>query len=332
VNLRTFGGATRARLERRFHRESGRLHWVAAAVGLRSAALIGRRERGGVYVVLGKIPASDDSCQRALLSCFAAFADAGVLVHLLLLDYARDADYTINGLRDRSLLPAAVTVRYFWRDAAPSGDGGAITRPLVGLPQPATAARMPGRSHRTIYSQDGLPLISVTAKDHGAEVEHFGSTGAATQRDEYDERGRLVRTLDLIEATGDVATHRYRDADGTCWLSAWVNQSNGASGPLQMHRPSLREFATYSDVHAAWVTAKLQRSIAPLIIAADNQSARVVAKSRHPTAYRVTLKVDGTVPADPRSLLEFYSHVTSPTARRRRPSAVQPPAPLIDAR
>jgi hypothetical protein len=327
VNLRTFGGATRARLERRFHRESRRLHRVAADVRLRSAALIGRRERGGVYVVLGKIPASDDSCQRALLSCFVAFADAGVRVHLLLLDYARDADYTINGLRDRSLLPAAVTVRYFWRDAAPSGDGGAITRPLVGLP-----ARMPGRSNRTIYYQDGLPLISVAAKDHGAEVEHFGSTGAAVQRDEYDERGRLVRTLDLIEATGDVATHRYRDADGTCWLSAWVNQSSGRLGPLQMHRPSFREFATYSDVHAAWVTAKLQRSIAPLIIAADDESARVVAKSRHRRAHRVTLKVDGTVPADACSLLEFYSHVTSPTARRRRPSAVQTPAPLTDAR
>ena len=166
MNLRTFGGATRARLERRFHRESGRLHWVAAAVGLRSAALIGRRERGGVYVVLGKIPASDDSCQRALLSCFAAFADAGVLVHLLLLDYARDADYTINGLRDRSLLPAAVTVRYFWRDAAPSWSGCHNRLQLPGCRAGLIGPSIPRMAFRSSPSprKTTVPRLNISAR------------------------------------------------------------------------------------------------------------------------------------------------------------------------
>ena len=329
MNFRAFGGAARLRVEGLARLRVRQLGRLVRRAGWRLAGAIRRRERGAVYVVLGQVPARDDPARQALLSCLRIFANAGVHVHLLLLDYVGDADQAISGLRDHGLSPAAATVKIFWRDASPTGDGGAYAQPMAGT-QPTTAVRMPGSPSHTMYFRDGLPVIAVTGGGRAVAVEHFGSFGAPVRRDDYDERGRLVRTQELVEDTGEVATYRYLDGDGSCWLSAWIDHVSGRSGPLQQHRPTRREFATYSDVWAYWVTRQLRVSATPLIISVDSVGAEVVGKSRHPAAYRVRIDPDAVGSADPNSVLEFYAYATSANSRRRRSrvGTVTPPPPL----
>jgi hypothetical protein len=328
VNLRTFGGAPRVYVEEELHLRLGQVGRAAARAGCRWGSWISRKERGGVHVVLGRIPDGDEPTWRALLVGIGAFADAGIRVNLMVLEYAPDAGLAINGLRDRGLLPAAATVKCFWQEAAPSGDGGAYSPPLGGLPQQAAAIRLPGHNARTIYMHDGLPVLAVLDEGGAITVEHLGPMGTSRQRDEYDDRSRLVRILDMIEESGAVATRRYLDADGACWLSEWVDQSSGVSGPFQLHRPKPREFATDRDVYAWWVATEIQQSAAPLIISVDKIGAHVVAKSFHPCAYRVTLQTDRVPWPDPESLLAFYAYAVSRTLHRRSTAAVEPPSPL----
>jgi hypothetical protein len=291
---------------------------------MRLPALVGRIERGGVYFVVSTMPRRDDRGSQAVLACARVFADSGVPVHLLVLEFARDADHEVARLRQNALLPEAATVRYFWRHAAPSGDGGFLTETLRDVASTATAVHA---QDRTTYFVDGVPVATVTQKQLGLEVEHLGHDGAPIRRDDYDEHHRLVRRLELRPDTGKVAMRRYLDADGTCWLSAWVVASSGRSGPVQVHSPRPVEFATYSDVRARWVSGELHRSVAALVVSDDSASSRVVARSRHPAAHRVVIGPEQP-PFHSADLLSFYEQAITPPWRRDRSSLMWPPPPL----
>ncbi|MGH8777043.1 MAG: hypothetical protein ACRDWI_18480 [Jiangellaceae bacterium] len=304
----------------------GRARRLGERLVLRVPALFGRVERAGMYVVVSKLPCGDDADARAVLDCANAFASAGVAVHILVLEFARDAEHQAALLHRRELLPAGVSWRYFWRHAAPSGDGGWPVDALRDLPPAAQPVTMPGMPARTTYFVDGLPVARVTDRQRGLVVEHLGPDGAPRRRDDYDERHRLVRMVDVSPETGKVATRRYLDADGTCWLSAWVGPS-GRSGPLQVHLPTPTEYASDRDVRARWVTRELHRSAAVLVVAADAASGRVVSRSRHPAAHRLAVEADPR-PVRVEDLLAYFRHVTKPAWRRGRRAAPAPPAPL----
>ncbi|MGH8823987.1 MAG: hypothetical protein ACRDVN_05865 [Jiangellaceae bacterium] len=325
--LRALPRATRFLLGRMAGPRSRRTRRAAELLLMRAPALVGRAESGGVYFVVSTILRRDDPRTEAILACARAFADAAVPVHVLVLEFARDADHEVAQLMRGASLPRSATVRYFWRHAAPSGDGGFATAALRDLPVTARGVLTPGHPERTSYFVDGLPVATVTQLQHGLEVEHLGPDAAPIRRDDYDERRRLVRMLDLRPDTGQAAMRRYLDADGTCWLSAWVNPSSGRSGPVQVYSPTPMEFAGYRDVWARWVTRELHRSASALVISDDAVSGRVVARSRHPAAHKVAVGPEPR-PVHSAELLAFYQHVITPAWRPRRSGVSSPPAPL----
>ena len=323
-------GALPRAVRLRLSRTAGHHAWRARRAGqrvlMRLPALVGRVERGGVYFVVSTMPRLDDQRTRAVLACARVFADVGVPVHVLVLEFTRDADHEVARLTHSGLLPQAATVRYFWRHAAPSGDGGFPSDVLKDVPLSATAVAAPGQPDRTTYFVKGIPVATTTESRHGVEVEHFGHHGGPIRRDDYDERHCLVRMLELRPDTGKVAMCRYLDADGTCWLSAWVNPSSGRIGPVQVHSPSPMEFATDDDVRAHWVTRELHKSAAAVVVFDDASSGRVVARSRHPAVHKVALGPEQPA-AHSADLFAFYQRAITPW-RRGRSSVLSPPPPL----
>jgi hypothetical protein len=324
--LAVLSRAVRVRLGRSARRQARRARRAGERLRMRWPALVGRVEHDGVYFVVSKIPRGDDPRSQAILGCARKFADSGVPVHLLVLEFERDVDSEVDRLK-QDALPRLATVKCFWRDAAPSGDGGGFPDTLRDVPQTAISVVTPGHPGRTTYFNAGLPIATVTELQRGLEVEHLAPDGAPIRRDDYDERRRLVRMLELRPDTGRVAMHRYVDSDGTCWMSAWVNPSSGQSGPLQVYSPTPMELATYGDVQARWISREIHRSATALVVSDDAASGRVVAKSHHPAAIRMAVAPDSR-PVRAEDLLAFYRRALTPVWRRGRSSMLSPPAPL----
>jgi hypothetical protein len=248
----------------------------------------GRGQRTGVFIVVSTIGTGEQAPSPTLMQSINTAAAAGAPVEVLLADYDADLDAQFAAYVEHDELQAGVTVRRFWRDATP---GAGLSRPrhttagLVAGPAPGAEVG----EWRAAFYRSGTPALAVDEKPTGSIVEHYGTLGQPVRRDEIDAEGRLVRIVDIHPDTGRDVTHRYPMGDDTCWLSVWVNATDGSLGPAHQHLPAPREFASLRAVQARWIDQVAARTARPVLIAADAQSQELVRMVEHTGAIRGVL-------------------------------------------
>ncbi|SNR76946.1 hypothetical protein SAMN06265360_11856 [Haloechinothrix alba] len=231
-------------------RAAGRARSTVGLVRLCGLVLALRVRRHRVYVL---VAGAETAPLRTAVRCVRFAAGLRAPAELVVMDYSNDpaAAGALAGA------PAGVAVRLFWRDAAPDG-GGATPRYTSGTadaPEPHPGSLE--RSWDTGYYQAGRPTMAVTERGRTTAVEHYQHGSMPSRRDEIDERGRLVRTVDLHPATGRAVTHRYLDTSGRCWMSVWID-TDGTVGRAQRHRPVATEFPSLRSAQAEWLASLLE--------------------------------------------------------------------------
>lgn len=267
--MRTRAALARAAVQRA-RRVVGRLKrrsLRAVRTGAVSVRLLARRRRWrGIYLLasgeeLAALPEPAIDRMREAVA-------AGVPVEVLVLDHAIEAT--------PRRLPSGVDVRRFWEDAAPGHNAYA---PGVERFDAATARPVPkpdGGWVRGRY-RDGLPVVAVDTNAAGTRVEHYGPSGLPVRREELDERGRLVRIIDLDASNGAEVAQRYFDASGACWLSV----GGGARGRALRHLPTPLEYPSFAAVQAEWASRRVATAVFPVVVPAGTASAAVEQQVRH---------------------------------------------------
>lgn len=237
-------------------------------------SLLAQRARGGTLFVLvsGHTTQGISAALRAVRLARKMRIPADVLV----------LDFVPVPILQEALnkFPADVPVLRFWRDAAPVG-GGAAPRHSTATLRPAPLPDLKERGKwRAGYYRAGQPVLAITERGQLTLIEHFGPGAAPVCRDEIDERGKLVRVVDLHPGTGREVTHRYFDAEGACWFSVDVEAATGALDVARRHRPHPHEFASYRDAQAEWIAQLLGRTATrPSRILAVDKISRTVART-----------------------------------------------------
>lgn len=234
----------RRRVARSMHRRAGR----ARVVGSLLAARVQRRP---VFLLLSGSETISPWYARWLRSA----AEHRVRTTVLVLDFVP------GGAR----LPDGLPARRFWLDAAPGGGGAAPRYSTAGCSEGPVAA-YGGETWLTGYYRDGKPALTITKLGAATIVEDYGTSGEPARREEIDERGKLIRLVDLHPADGREVTHRYLDSDGECWLSVWVDDEDSTLGRTQQHRGVQREFPTLRAAQASWVATQLSGAASPRVL------------------------------------------------------------------
>lgn len=277
-------------------------------------AATGRMQRRGVFVVISGLPADPEAFVRTI----RAAAEENVPVEVLVLDFDPSGEQWPVAHPEPGGFPSHVVVRRFWRDAVPEAGGSAPRYSTVTL----TPAPVPGPAEgqwRTGYLRRGAPVLAIDRVGAGTVVEHTNAAGLPLRREEIDAEGRLVRIVDLHPVTGQPVSHRYIGADGTCWLSVWIDPVSGRPGRTQRHRSPLREFPSYSAAQADWVSRCISITALPTVFVGDHSAERVVAKLKRSGVSRRTL-ADGGTAAGSNPLINGSTTV----ANERRDASPQP--------
>jgi hypothetical protein len=226
----------------------------------RSVARLTRLGRPGRLVVVATGHEAANLPEAALRAIGRSLA-RGEPVELVVLDFTWNA---------APAAPDGVAVRMFWREGAPAAGEFAPARrdDLYAAPVPARD----GEWSEGYYS-DGLPVMRVRTGPAGRQVDHLAEWGAVVRRDEIDERGRLVRTVDVDPQTGEDATHRYVAGDGSCWLSVPLHATRPA-GPVRQFKPAVRTYATLAEMQANWARTLVNRR--SRVLAAGAESKQIV--------------------------------------------------------
>ncbi|MGH3516723.1 MAG: hypothetical protein ACRDQ7_04790 [Haloechinothrix sp.] len=251
------------RARRRLRRLSGRARLVVSV-------LTASARRDSLYLLVSGSPA--DGLSPALVRTVRAAVTVRIPVEVLVLDFVPGGAESVP-----AELPAAVSVRRFWREAAPDGGGAAPRQATAPLPREPVPV---GEEWRTGYYRAGRPVLALRESEGATLVEHYGHAGVPVRRVEIDGRGTLVRIVDLHPATGRDVTHRYLDSDGECWLSVWVDGEDGTLGPTQQHRPHLREFESFRAAQAEWVAEQMARAARRRVVAVGRGAEQVAALVR----------------------------------------------------
>ena len=240
---------------------------LASRVRVLAKALTGGGKRRGLFVLAAgpEVGALPDDVRQAVGDAI----EKNVPVELLVLDPAWDVP--------AAGWPADVPTYRFWRDAAPGGGGFRSVASVDGLA--AGPVMLLDGSWLPGYYREGLPVLATTMKPGGTWLDHFGSFGYPARRDELDPDGGLVRVLDFHPTGPRAVTHRYFDADGSCWLSARI-ESDGSPGPAQRHRPRPVEYAGLAAVQAEWVASRIAATWRPVVLSAGTASNRIAVEVR----------------------------------------------------
>lgn len=234
----------------------------AARAGTGAALLLARRRRWrGLYVLASgeEVAALPEEAVDEVLRA----VDAGIPVEVLVLDFAWDATPVP--------LPEGVAVHRFWEDAAPGHDTyvpGTEPANTTASPVPRQdGGWLPGRY------RNGLPVAAVDKIAAATRVERYGPSGLAVRRDELDQRGALVRVVDLNAGDGAEVGQRYFDASGACWLSVGVG--GGARGRAVRHLPRPAEYPSLAAVQAEWAARRVAAAVSPVVVSAGPASSAV---------------------------------------------------------
>lgn len=232
--------------------------WYARSVGLLTAAAVTRLGGGELFVLASTL----DSLSPRQARWLAALTGRRQRVTVLALDFVHRAAPTRQ-------LPRT---RCFWLDAAPGGGGAAAPRLTDEYTQVAAAG--PQGHVRTTYYRAGRPAVAKVNRGALTAYEYFAANGTQLCRDELDEYGRLIRTVDLHPTMRRAVTHRYFCADGRCWLSVWIER-DGRWGRAQQHTGEAREFASVRQLQADWVMEQLTACPRPQVQAVGRVARQV---------------------------------------------------------
>ncbi|MBA0125228.1 hypothetical protein H0B56_06710 [Haloechinothrix sp. YIM 98757] len=261
--MRPYARPAARRLRPVVRRAAGQARSTVGLARLCGFVLALRLRRRRVYVL---VAGAETAPLRTAARCVHFASGLRAPAELVVMDYSHDpaAAAALAGA------PAGVAVRRFWRDAAPDG-GGATPRyspHTAGVPEPHPGAL--DRVWDTGYYRAGRPVMTVTERGRTTVVDHYQHGSMPSRRDEIDERGRLVRAVDLHPGTGRAVTHRYLDTTGRCWMSVWIDP-DGSFGRAQRHHPATTEFSSLRTAQAEWLASLLEteRRYTVLAVGAD---------------------------------------------------------------
>lgn len=220
------------------------------------------------------------------------FAKAGIKVRLLLTGHGAREDFVEANLRKRWELPDSVEFRYFWREAAPGG-GGAPADSLAAAEQEPGLTSFTGETDNGSVIrcyQDGLLVKSKYRDTKGniLRIDHHDRARRPVAREQFDERGRLVRIDELNPESGNSTLRRWYDSSGACWLTTWMSPGGSAMATVR-HKPSPVAYDNFGHCVAEWVDEILADSPAPVVFSDQRFQDHVLLAMKHPGAKKVSI-------------------------------------------
>lgn len=241
--------------------------------------------------VFGSIAMQRGGVTRTLLARMRLFADAGIKVRLLLTGHGTREDDEEASIRKAWSLPDSVEIRYFWRDAAPTGGGAPVDPLVLAENEPGLSSFAERRPADTVvrFYRDGL-IAKTKHFDHQGllhRIDHHDSGRRTLSREYFDPHGRLVRIDDLNPESGEPTLRRWFDRSGECWLTNWLTKS----GPTVTvrHVPAPVAFDDFEQCVAQWVDSVLADSPEPVVFSDSRRQDRVLLALSHPGARKVAV-------------------------------------------
>ena len=257
------------------------------------AALMNYLVRSEAVFFFGSVAVERGGVTRAVLSRMRLFADRGIKIRLLLSAYRFREDSEEVKIRRIYQLPSSVEFRYFWREAVPGGEAGALIRGADSTREPGLTAFPPvpwGVGTIVRFYRDGLLVKNKVFSPDGRlhRIDHIDTSRRTTAR-EYFHRGNRLVFRDQIDPTTNKPTlRRFFDRSGSCWLTVWLNNA-GREGEAVVHTPTPVAYAHFGQLFAQWADEVLADSDEPVIFS-DSRACDLAALSvRHPAARRVAV-------------------------------------------
>jgi glycosyltransferase involved in cell wall biosynthesis len=247
--------------------------------------------------VFGSIAMERGGVTRTILARMRLYADSGIKVRLLLAAHASSEDAEEAAIRKAWGLPDSVEIRYFWREAAPTG-GGAEPDPLahaVDEPGLTSFTETEGRQGALVRLYDDGVLVKTKNFNQDGQlfrIDHHDVARRVVSREYFDPHGRLVRADGVNPDTGQAMIRRWFDRSGKCWLTSWLNKSGHAQATVR-HEPTPVAYDNYGQCVAEWVDKVLAKSVAPVVFSDTRNQDLVLLALAHPGARKAAVLHNG---------------------------------------
>ncbi|MGH8777044.1 MAG: glycosyltransferase [Jiangellaceae bacterium] len=257
------------------------------------ANLEASRDTGEAVFFFGSVAVERGGVTRVILSRARLLAEQGVKVRILLSAHRLREDVEEAELRKIWKLPPSVEFRYFWREAPPGGQAGAVA-------PGATATRESGLTAfpaawgdgGTVvrFYRDGLLVKNKFFAPDGVlhRIDRVDPARRTTSREYFDVHGRIVYVDQVNPATNKATLRRFLDRQGGCWLTVWLTAGT-TDGAAVVHSSPPVAYEEFGDLFARWADDVLAESRAPVIFSDSRVWDRAALAVRHPGARRVAM-------------------------------------------
>jgi glycosyltransferase involved in cell wall biosynthesis len=216
------------------------------------------------------VPTLDASGQGLTASVLARarlFERHGLRPVVLVSDHQPSLGTAVASLRAAGLLPGtAVVTSFSLGDVTSAPDPGTPVELRKDEPGFVTVPDATSPNVFRCFAADGTPVkYKRYSGDRLVIVDHWDHAMRRTRRDEYDDRGRVVRFQHFSEDTNRAHLEELRRLDGTTSLRTRLDEESGAVREVLGHHPELTRYADVDQARIGWLRAELARLPGPVL-------------------------------------------------------------------
>ncbi|GAA0604852.1 glycosyltransferase [Virgibacillus siamensis] len=189
-------------------------------------------------------------------------------VQILTLLYQRVHRRNIHELRKLGQLNKKVTVKNCFTDLNPFKNEKPNSKYAANpkVKEKGLVEINDGSAYR--YYKDGLYIKYKKFESNGqvSFIDYMNESRHRTCREEYDEKGYLVRIRHYDLTKNKPRIDRYFSRSGKCFLTTWVNPDSEQVGRCLLFYPKPVEFANLTELYSYWVNQKLANIKKPALM------------------------------------------------------------------